>query len=69
MRKIAVAVYITNEREATEVAVDTKASTEIVIVSRNTLGAVPIRLVGRAVPGVKVKRIGNLKSIVQGEVL
>jgi len=66
---MAVAVYISNERGATEVAFDMKATSEVVLVSPNFKGAVPIRVVSRVVPGVKVKKITGLKYVVQGEVL
>lgn len=66
---MAVAVYISNERGATEVTLDTKALQEVVLVSPSFKGAVPVRLVGRVVPGVKVVRLVGVKFVVQGEVL
>lgn len=66
---MAVAVYISNEPGATEVAIATKTSEEIAIVGSSFKGAVPIKIVGRGIPGVKVKRIVSVTKIVQGEVL
>jgi hypothetical protein len=66
---MAVAVYISSERGATEVAIDSKSTKEIVLVGQRFPGAVPVRIVGRAIPGVKVVRIVGEKFIVQGEVL
>lgn len=66
---MAVAVYVSNERNATEVTLDTKALQEIVLVSPAFKGAVPIRLVGRTVRGVKVVRLVGVRFVVQGEVL
>lgn len=66
---MAVAAYISNEKGATEIALDTKATQEVALVSPSFKGAVPVKVVSRTIPGVKVVRVVGVKFVVQGEVL
>lgn len=66
---MAVAVYISNESGATEVAIDTKSTKEICIVGHAFSGAVPVKIVSRTIPGIKVVRIVSIIKVTQGEIL
>jgi hypothetical protein len=66
---VSVAVYITNDRDATEVAIDTKATKEITIVGGAIQGSVAVKIVNRIIPGVQVVKIVDSRWIVQGETL
>lgn len=66
---MAVAVYISNESGATEVAIDSKSEGEVALVGRAVPGAVPVKIVSRTVPGVKVVRVVHPKFVVEGETL
>lgn len=66
---MAVAVYITNERDATEVAVDNKATKEVCIVGRSFKGAVGIKIVSATVRNAQRVKIVPISKVVNGEVL
>ena len=64
---MAVATYIVNTRDATEVCVDNKSTKEIAIVNYRYPGALPIKIVGSHVPGVQAVRIVGSRYIVINE--
>lgn len=66
---MAVAVYITNTTDATEVCIDGSADKEIAIVGYNYPDAVPVRIVGAVLPNVLHTKIVNSRFIVLGETL
>lgn len=66
---MAVPVYISNERGATEVCFVGKSSKKVVLVGPTTPGAVPVKPVGAGVRGVLQVVIGGSKEITPGETL
>lgn len=66
---MSVAVYITNDRDATEVAIDNRATKEITIVGSPRHASVAVKIVNRTVPGVQIVRIVDNRWVVQGETL
>ncbi len=64
---MAVATYITNTQDATEVSIDAKATKEIALVGYSYPGALPIKIVGLSVPGVYAVRIVGSRYIVINE--
>ena len=66
---MAVAVYISNEKDSTEVAVSGRATKEIALVTHRYPSAVPVKIVGASIPGVQVVRIVSSWWVVQGETL
>lgn len=66
---MAVPVYISNEKGATEVAEYNRATKEIALVNPKTPGAVPVKLVSSTVRGVQAVRIVDARWITPGETL
>ncbi len=66
---MAVAVYISNERGSTEIAIDNRSTQEIVIVGGPRNGSVPVKIVSRTISGVKIVKIVGNRSVVSGETL
>lgn len=64
---MAVATYIVNTSDATEVAIDTKATKEIALVNYGYPGALPIKIVGLSIPGVQAVRVVGSRYIVINE--
>lgn len=66
---MAVAVYISNEKDATEVAEYNRATKEVALVGRQYPGAVPIKIVSPTIKGVQSVRIVSSRWVVTGETL
>lgn len=66
---MAVAVYISNSPDATEVFLDNKSDKEIALVGYRWPDAVPVKIVGSGAHGILHVRITNQRFITPGEIL
>ena len=66
---MAVPVYISNEKDATEIAIVTKSTKEVSIVSQRYPGSVPVKVVSSTVRNaIQVRTVGP-DHIINGETL
>lgn len=66
---MAVAVYIVNTSDATEVCIDGRADKEVSVVGYNFPDAVPVKIISTCRPGTISVKIVNPRFIVVGETL
>lgn len=66
---MAVSVYLSNEKGATEVTLDGKATKEVAIVGAAFKGATPVKIVSRTVRNAIPVRVVGTRFIVNGETL
>jgi len=64
---MAAPIYISNDRNGTEVVIDNRATQEVVIVGYRYPNAQPVRIVGRFRSGVKSVKVVGPKELINGE--